>query len=247
MSGQSGLFNILISLSDMKRWQIGWKGLELTQEVPFAHRRWPCASFGALLQHSPCWTPHLSAPAVSCLLLLLCDIWQINVVRLEDLYNFYSLLILWPHRLPASSWTWCREYQKSLKALKITSPKHLCLDQINIHINLGKVSSHCSLRIQPTMPASFVEYWWFRIIKDISEEPQELLHRAILRLGSKWEETASSARRAHVSLFGVRGQGMRIGNLFTRFSSLSTLWAIYVTFFHGRCWGRLASSSWKIK
>lgn len=40
---------------------------------------WPCASFGALFQHFPCWTLHLSAPVLSCLLLdgpqeWLCDL-----------------------------------------------------------------------------------------------------------------------------------------------------------------------------
>lgn len=42
-------------------------------------------------------------------------------------------------------------------------------------------------------------------------------------LGAGGEETASSGRCAAVSVFGIRGQGVRIGNLFTSFSSLSTL------------------------
>lgn len=48
-------------------------------------------------------------------------------------------------------------------------------------------------------------------------------HGAVLRLGAGGEETACSERCASVSVFGIRGQSMRTGNLFTSFSSLSTL------------------------
>lgn len=50
---------------------------------------------------------------------------------------------------------------------------------------------------------------------------------------SRRRKAASSERRVVLSAFGVRGQGMRTGNLFTSFSSLSTLPAVYVTSFIG--------------
>lgn len=50
---------------------------------------------------------------------------------------------------------------------------------------------------------------------------------------SQGRKAASSGRSVALSAFGVRGQGMRTGNLFTSFSSLSTLPAIYVTSFIG--------------
>lgn len=50
-----------------------------------------------------------------------------------------------------------------------------------------------------------------------------MLHEAILRLGAGGGETASSERCAAVSVFGIRGQRITIGNLFISFSSFSTL------------------------
>lgn len=86
--------------------------------------------------------------------------------------------------------------------------------------------------IKAAMPASFLRMavllFNISVIRDDlhrdtgSRGNLPKFHGAVLRLGPG-EEITCSERCASVSVFGIRGQSMRTGNLFTSFSSLSTL------------------------